>query len=103
MFAECALLANGKVMQSSVDNICDTAISISAVAIGLMSVYFEWLFISESFWQLFNPFLHLQVAISLLLAPGFWLFALVGIAAWQIKKRVASDQKGEVTDESRYK
>ena len=49
---------------------------------GLLFLLIEWSFIAESWVQFFNPFLHLQVLIVMLLTPFFWLMTgliLVGV------------------------
>lgn len=48
---------------------------------GILFLYIEWSFVRQSFIQLFNPFLQLQVVEVLLTTPLFWVFlamALVG-------------------------
>ena len=48
---------------------------------GILFLYIEWSFVRQSFIQVFNPFLQLQVVGVLLTTPLFWVFlaiALVG-------------------------
>jgi hypothetical protein len=59
----------------------------------LLFLYVEWVLLSRSFFQVFNPFLHFEVLWTLLGLPLFWMFlvvtgiGLVGMS--QLEKRVA--------------
>ncbi len=51
---------------------------------GILFLYIEWSFLRQSFVQIFNPFLHLQVFGVLITTPLFWVFlamAMVGYYA----------------------
>jgi hypothetical protein len=48
---------------------------------GLLFLYIEWTYISQSFLNLFNPLLHFQVLWSVLTSPIFWVllvFTVIG-------------------------
>lgn len=40
---------------------------------GIPFVYVEWSYLRQSFLQLFNPNLHLQVVVTLLTLPLLWI------------------------------
>ena len=44
---------------------------------GIFFLYVEWKTLSRSFWQLFNPLFHLEVVITVLTAPLFWILLAV--------------------------
>lgn len=46
---------------------------VGVVSNGLLFLYVEWSYLRESFFQLFNPLLHLQVMLTLLTMPLFWI------------------------------
>ncbi|WP_353259857.1 hypothetical protein [Prochlorothrix hollandica] len=41
---------------------------------GILFLYIEWTYLRQNFYQIFNPFLHLQVLGTLLITPLFWFF-----------------------------
>ncbi len=43
----------------------------------LLFLYVEWAFVRENFFQIFNPFLQLQVLLRLLTIPLFWLLLIL--------------------------
>ena len=71
---------------------------------GILFLYVEWTYLHQSFVQIFNPLLHLQVLAILLTTPLFWLFlamALLGYyTANSIGKRLEkSNQRHELKEE----
>ena len=67
----------------------------------LLFLYIEWVYVSRSFSQLFNPFLHLQVFFTLLTLPLFWgLLVVTGIAGRCLSSRQGAGSRGAVTTES---
>jgi len=70
----------------------------------MLFLYVEWTYLRQSFVQIFNPFLHLQVLGTLLTIPLFWIFlamallgyyATISIEKW-LKK---SNQRNELKEE----
>jgi len=47
--------------------------------LGLLFLYVEWVYVSQSFWQILNPLLHLQVIIALLQMPLFWILLICSV------------------------
>ena len=55
---------------------------------GLLFLYVEWGYLRQNFLQMLNPLLHLQVVVTLVTMPLFWIltavtflgyFAIVGV------------------------
>lgn len=44
---------------------------------GLLFLYVEWFYISKSFLQIFNPLLQIQVIVTLLTMPLFWILLVI--------------------------
>lgn len=40
---------------------------------GILFMYVEWTYIRQSFFNMINPLIHLQVMITLLTTPLFWI------------------------------
>lgn len=49
---------------------------------GVLFLYVEWSFLRQSFVQVFNPFLHLQVLGVLLTTPLFWIFLAMAVVGY---------------------
>jgi hypothetical protein len=49
---------------------------------GILFLYIEWSFLRESFVQVFNPLLHLQVLRVLLTSPYFWVFLAMAVVGY---------------------
>jgi predicted DNA-binding transcriptional regulator YafY len=49
---------------------------------GILFLYVEWTFLRQSFIQLFNPLLHLQVLGVLLATPLFWMFLAMAVVGY---------------------
>lgn len=68
---------------------------------GILFLYVEWTYLRQSFFQIINPFLHLQVILTLIMMPTFWVLivitALVILAEFgidtYIKKKEKTKQK----------
>jgi len=48
-----------------------------ALGNALLFLYVEWAFVRENFFQIFNPFLQLEVLLRLLAIPLFWLLLIL--------------------------
>ncbi len=66
----------------------------------LLFAYCQWLYIQESFWNLFNPFVYLLAAWDLLHLPLFWTLLWVlaggagaGFLCAHLAERCASEQE----------
>ncbi len=62
-----------------------------AAAVGLLLLAVEWMILSESFWQVFNPLRQLLVILELLTMPGFWVFAIVGVCSFMLGSALAPE------------
>lgn len=49
---------------------------------GILFLYIEWRFLRQSFVQIFNPLLHLQVLGVLLTTPFFWVFLAMAVVGY---------------------
>jgi hypothetical protein len=49
---------------------------------GILFLYVEWTFLRQSFIQLFNPLLHLQVLGVLIATPLFWMFLAMAVVGY---------------------
>ncbi len=49
---------------------------------GILFLYIEWSFLRQSFVQVFNPLLHLQVLGVLLTTPLFWIFLAMAVVGY---------------------
>jgi len=49
---------------------------------GILFLYIEWSFLRQSFVQIFNPLLHLQVLGVLLTTPFFWVFLAMAVVGY---------------------
>lgn len=62
---------------------------IAAVAAnGLLFVYVEWLYIRESFLNLFLPWVHIQVVLTLFTIPLFWVLAAIIVVSYVLAQVV---------------
>ena len=52
------------------------------IANGLLFLFVEWSYLRESFIQMFNPFLHFQVLVTLITMPLFWLLTAVTVVGY---------------------
>lgn len=71
---------------------------------GILFLYVERTYLRQSFVQIFNPLLHLQVLGTLLTIPLFWIFLVMAVvgyyAATSIEKRLErSNQRPEIKAE----
>ena len=71
---------------------------------GMLFLYVEWTYLRQSFVQIFNPLLHLQVLGTLLTIPLFWFFLAIGLLGYyvaiSIEKRLKkSNQRNELKEE----
>jgi hypothetical protein len=71
-------------MRSVLALVCAGLVMVAGLAMMLLFLYVEWWYLSSSFWQMFNPFLHLQVMVTLLTLPVFWGIAAVGGLGWGV-------------------
>jgi len=55
---------------------------------GILFLYIEWSFLRQSFVQVFNPFLHLQVLGVLLTTRLFWIFLAMAIVGYYAVKNI---------------
>jgi uncharacterized membrane protein YdbT with pleckstrin-like domain len=49
---------------------------------GLLFLYVEWSYLRQSFLQVFNPVLHLQVVLAMLTMPLFWILTVVTVLGY---------------------
>ena len=49
---------------------------------GLLFLYVEWSYMRQSFLQVFNPLLHLQVVLTLVTMPLFWILTAVTVVGY---------------------
>ena len=61
----------------------------------ILVLYVEWTYLRQSFFQIINPFLHLQVIIALLTMPIFWILLAITIVGYfgatSIEKHIKSE------------
>lgn len=60
----------------------------------LLFTLIEWSFIVDNWLQFFNPILHFQVLITMLITPFFWMMTgliLLGMVIAKLAERVAPD------------
>lgn len=55
---------------------------------GILFLYVEWKFLRQSFVQIFNPLLHLQVLGVVLTSPLFWIFLVLALVGYYAAKSV---------------
>jgi hypothetical protein len=58
----------------------------------LLFVYVEWSYLRQSFLQVFNPFLHIEVVLTLITLPLFWILLAVtalGLFAMKVSEKHA--------------
>lgn len=64
---------------------------------GILFLYVEWTYLRQSFFQIINPFLHLQVILTLIMMPTFWVLivitALVILAEFGIDTYIKKKEK----------
>ncbi|GAI17663.1 unnamed protein product [marine sediment metagenome] len=64
---------------------------------GILFLYVEWTYLRQSFFQIINPFLHLQVILTLIMMPTFWVLivitALVILAEFGINTYIKKKEK----------
>lgn len=49
---------------------------------GLLFLYVEWSYLRQSFLQFLNPLLHLQVLLTLVTMPLFWILTAVTVLGY---------------------
>jgi len=54
----------------------------------ILFLYIEWLFLQQSFIQILNPLLHLQVFGTLLTTPLFWIFLAMGVGGYYAARNI---------------
>lgn len=63
----------------------------------ILFLYVEWTYLRQSFFQIINPFLHLQVILTLIMMPTFWVLivitALVILAEFGIDTYIKKKEK----------
>jgi hypothetical protein len=73
---------------------------IGYVGNGLLFLYVEWIYLRQSWIQIFNPFLQIQVLLTLLSTPLFWLLLAMAILGYYlttvIEERI--DRKSDKND-----
>lgn len=58
----------------------------------LLFLYTEFLYLRESLFHFFNPFLHLQVLFSMLMTQVFWVLVIIaGASEWMSNKLEGSE------------
>ncbi|PZO34899.1 MAG: hypothetical protein DCF17_19810 [Shackletoniella antarctica] len=71
---------------------------------GLLFIYIQWSYLRQGWIQIFNPFLHIQVVITLLTTPLFWIFLMMAILgkylADSIEARINAKNKKIATGNS---
>ncbi len=60
---------------------------------GILFLYIEWMFLQQSFIQILNPFLHIQVLGIVLINPLFWLFLIMSIVGSYAVSRIEKSIK----------
>ena len=59
--------------------VLNVLLGICGLGISLLFLYVEWLYIRESFVNFLNPFLQLDILVTLITMPLFWVLAVVGL------------------------
>ena len=55
---------------------------IGLIGNGILFMYVEWTYIRQSFFNMINPLIHLQVMITLLTMPLFWILLAMAISGY---------------------
>ena len=57
---------------------------IGYVGNGILFLYIEWFYLRQGWVQIFNPFLHVQVLLTLLSTPLFWILLAMAIVGYYL-------------------
>jgi len=57
---------------------------IGYVGNGILFLYVEWIYLRQGWVQIFNPFLHIQVLLTLLSIPLFWFLLAMAIVGYYL-------------------
>lgn len=62
---------------------------------GLLFLLIEWSFIAGNWLHFFNPILHIQVILIMLITPFFWLLTGVGVVGVVLERLAGGEDEEE--------